>query len=152
VKLSTLPALFGFRNVTFPVNFAQLPGSNVSVMMYPDNPFGSVFTVRGTLPAVPLLQPALTAPALTVVGPHVPTVNGASLTSQQLGAVVEHTRTLQFVDDTFGTVQLYAPLFAVDATICVHVDPLSVEYSSFTFEPAFWPFHAIEYAVPEFSD
>jgi hypothetical protein len=55
---------------------------------------------------------------------------------------------LQFADGTFGTVHWHVQVFCVDDTNCVQLAPPFVEYSSFTFEPAFWLVHVIACWLP----
>jgi hypothetical protein len=54
-------------------------------------------------------------------------VKAASLESDRLESEVSETLTKQSEDGLLGTVQPWLPSLAVEATIVVHVEPLSVE-------------------------
>src|SRR5207245_7888273 len=57
----------------------------------------------------------------------------ASETSFASGSVTSETRTFTVAEIASGIVQLYVPVFGIDATITVVVAKSSFEYSSFTF-------------------
>src|SRR2546422_4006710 len=57
----------------------------------------------------------------------------ASERSFASGSVTSETRTFTVAEIASGIVQLYVPVFGVDATITVEVAKSSFEYSSFTF-------------------
>src|SRR6218665_1836782 len=57
------------------------------------------------------------------------------LISKIEGVAASLTFTRHCVEGVFGTFHVYVPLLATEATIFVHVVPLSVEYSIFTLLP-----------------
>src|SRR5207245_4636452 len=57
----------------------------------------------------------------------------ASERSFASGSVTSETRTFTVAEIASGTVQVYEPVFGVDATITVEVTKSSFEYASFTF-------------------
>src|SRR2546425_823465 len=60
-------------------------------------------------------------------------LKAASETSFASGSVTSETRTFTVAEIASGIVQVYVPVFGVDATITVEVAKSSFEYSSFTF-------------------
>src|SRR5213078_1954836 len=64
------------------------------------------------------------------------------------GSVTSATRTFTVAEIASGTVQVYVPVFGVDATITVEVAKSSFEYSSFTFAMVPVLVHVIDLTLP----